>query len=178
VTAACASAPLPVATPAPRPAATGQSFSLLGPTATPTFGPSRPSPPAALLPSPTPTGRVALPGASAIPTRLPLGSVGGGPSPTPTIGLPRVALPTLPSLPTIPRLSPASPTPLPPAAIGRAVAPAGRTTCPDTHPIKGVITTTDRIYLVRTDPSYPEAVPSQCFTAELDAQQLGYRRVR
>ena len=165
---------MPVATPAPRPAATSPSFSLQGPAATPTFGPSRPSPPASLLPSPTPTTRIGL----TTPTRLPLSVGTPGPSPTPTIGLGRVALPTLPSLPTVPRLSPASPTPLPPAATGRAVAPSGRTTCPNTHPIKGVITTTDRAYLVRTDPTYPEAVPTQCFQTEGDAQQSGYRRAR
>jgi hypothetical protein len=146
------------------------------PAATPTFGPSRPTAPAPLLPSPTPTPRIGL--STPSPTRLALSGSTRDPSPTPTIGLGRVALPTLPSLPTVPRLSPASPTPLPPAATGRAVAPTGRTTCPQTHPIKGVFTASDRFYLVRTDPTYPEAVPSQCFQAELDAQQSGYRRGR
>jgi hypothetical protein len=172
--AACTSVPVPVSTPASRPAATSQSFSLQGPVATPTSGPSRPIAPAPLLPSPTATTRIGL----ATPTRLP-SSVGAlAPSPTPGIGLGRVALPTLPSLPTVPRLSPASPTPLPPGATGRAVAPSGRTTCPDTHPIKGVFSATDRAYFVRTDPTYPAAVPSQCFQAEADAQQAGYRRAR
>jgi hypothetical protein len=163
-------------TPAPAPPSrsaspVGGSFGLAGPrpTTTPTLGLPRPTP--------TPVSTPATPAAPGTPAPpLPArGTPGPSERTTPTPGLARPSLPTLPSLPTVPRLSLASPTR--PAAPSRAVAPAGRTTCPDTHPIKGVITPTDRVYLTRTSPAYPAAAPTQCFATEADARLAGFRRV-
>lgn len=59
------------------------------------------------------------------------------------------------------------------------VAPANRTTCPATHPVKGNVNSKkERIYHVPGGSSYNRTHPERCFRSAAEAQQAGFRAPR
>lgn len=69
--------------------------------------------------------------------------------------------------------TPAAPAPSPTVA---GSVPSEGASCPDSHPIKGNITSTNRIYYLPDLLSYGRIQPEACFASPTDAEAAGFRR--
>jgi len=105
------------------------------------------------------------------------------PSPTATRAQINVAAPTDTPLfwarprPTV-TLAP-SPTSTSIFAFPNSVPPLSVSDCPESHPIKGNISSSgEKIYHVPGGASYRQTHPEACFATEADAQAAGFRRAR
>lgn len=165
----------PVNTPAPKPAGT--------PTPRPTTV-AAPKPATTSTPSP----------ASPQTDRRPVATREAPSSPEPLPGVPvqakpkQVAMPEPEALPGTPVRAeppkqpnaeelPGDPLPGQPLSLARGVPPTGGT-CPDSHPVKGNISSGRLIYHLPGQEFYEQTRPEACFASAGEAAQAGYRPSR
>jgi len=79
------------------------------------------------------------------------------------------------SAPATPDATPTPAAPAPSPTVAGSV-PSEGANCPDSHPIKGNVTSTNRIYYPPDLLSYGRIQPEACFATPTDAEAAGFRR--